>query len=156
MKPSPRVVVRKLRNGTAGSNPFRSGEQSRIPDPVRGGAAKLVVVLTGESPVGRLLDHNACWLIDDARAAHFIPWLRPSNAPQQSVETRSIRVTHPYHPLFEQQFHDRLGMQRVDPAGAGRRLDYVEMTHFPVLGAGAGSAVGRARMLRRILGVHRR
>src|SRR5215469_6073976 len=31
-------------------------------------------------------------------------WPLPSNAPQRSSQTRPIRVTHPYHPLFEQQF----------------------------------------------------
>jgi len=30
MKPSLRVVVRKFRNGTAGSNPFRSAKESRL------------------------------------------------------------------------------------------------------------------------------
>jgi Family of unknown function (DUF5372) len=31
-------------------------------------------------------------------------WLQPSNAPHCSGEKRTFRVTHPYHPLFGQQF----------------------------------------------------
>ena len=31
-------------------------------------------------------------------------WHEPSNAPHSDAERRRVRVTHPYHRLFEQQF----------------------------------------------------
>ena len=31
-------------------------------------------------------------------------WHRDSNAPHGDVENRRFRVTHPYHPLFQQEF----------------------------------------------------
>jgi len=66
-------------------------------------------------------------------AARRVPWIKPSNAPDEDGAHRRFRVTHPFHPLVGREFdlltyrhnwgedrvyfHDEAGELRSLPAG---------------------------------------